>query len=329
MSITSPKREEIARLTGLYRQMLLIRRFEERCNYLFMQGRIPSTLHLYIGQEAVAVGVCSVLRNDDTLTSTHRPHGHAIAKGVDPRVLMAELMAKATGCCKGKGGSMHVGDIRVGMFPAIAIVGAGAPIAVGAALSAKMRGTDQVSVCFFGDGGANEGAVHEAMNMAAIWKLPVVFVCENNLYGASTPVSTAFPIAHIADRACAYGFPGVTVDGNDVLAVREAAAEAVERARRGEGPTLIECETYRLCGHSRSDACNYRPDDEEAVWREKDPLLVFRRQFSETEGLIPAESLDGVEQEVTAIVDDAVAFAESSPAPAPEDALTHVYWEDR
>jgi TPP-dependent pyruvate/acetoin dehydrogenase alpha subunit len=322
-------RLDAALLLDLYRRMLLIRRFEERSNALFMQGRIPSTLHLYIGQEAVAVGVCSVLRTDDVITSTHRPHGHALAKGVTPRSIMAELMGKATGCCKGKGSSMHVGDMSVGMPPAIAIVGGGAPIAAGAALSAKMRGTDGVAVCFMGDGAANEGAVHEAMNMAGIWRLPIVFVCENNLYGASTSIAAAFPIERISSRAAAYGFVGDTVDGNDVMAVREASSAAVERARRGEGATFLECVTYRLCGHSRSDACNYRPDDEEAEWREKDPLPAFQRRYAAAGGPIATAELQCIEKEVAATIDEAVAFADESPAPVLADLMTDVYWEGR
>ena len=259
-------------LLDMYRMMLTIRRFEERCNYLYMQGRIPSTLHLYIGQEAVATGVCAHLRPDDYALSTHRPHGHAIAKGVAPRAIMAELFAKSTGCCRAKGGSMHVGDISVGMVPAIAIVGGNIPIASGLALAAKRLGTDRVAVCFFGDGATNEGAFHEGMNMAAIWDLPVVFVCENNLYAASTSVSVTFKIEDIADRAAAYGMPGVVVDGNDVVAVYEVAGQAIARARRGEGPTFIECKTYRLCGHSRSDPRTYRSKEEEAQWEAKDPI---------------------------------------------------------
>jgi TPP-dependent pyruvate/acetoin dehydrogenase alpha subunit len=320
-----PASASIAESLVYYREMMLIRRFEERCNALFLQGKIPSTLHLYIGQEAVAVGVCSALRKDDYALGTHRPHGHALAKGVSPDVIMAELFAKATGCCKAKGGSMHVGGMEEGMFPAIAIVGAGAPIAVGAALSAKMRGTDQVVVSFFGEGGSNEGAVHEAMNMAAIWRLPVLFVCENNLYGASTPVSQIVAIEHVADRASAYGMPGVIVDGNDVLEVRRVTLEAVARGRRGEGPTLIECKTYRLCGHSRSDACNYRSREEEAEWRDKDPLLVLARQLAKQD--VPAETLERIEREVSERIDVAVEFAENSPDPVAEDALLHVYWE--
>lgn len=322
-------KEDLTSYLELYRTMLTIRRFEERCNHLFLQGKIPSTLHLYIGQEAVAAGVCAALRPDDYLTSTHRPHGHAIAKGVSPRSIMAELFAKSTGCCKGKGGSMHVGDISVGMIPAIAIVGAGAPIACGAALSARMRGTGQVVVSFFGEGGANEGAVHEAMNMAAVWRLPVIFVCENNLYGASTPVSQVVATENVADRAQAYGMPGRIVDGNDVRAVRNAARECVDRARRGDGPTLLECKTYRLCGHSRSDACNYRTREEEAEWREKDPILRFRRDLSDIRhNGLAEENIAQIENEVSGIIDDAVAFAESSPSPLAEDALHHVFWRD-
>src|SRR5262249_12169547 len=269
------------------------------------------------------------LRPDDYLTSTHRPHGHAIAKGVSPRSIMAELFAKSTGCCKAKGGSMHVGDISVGMIPAIAIVGAGAPIACGAALSAKMRKSGQVVVSFFGEGGANEGAVHEAMNMAAIWRLPVIFVCENNLYGASTPVSQVVAIENVADRAAAYGMSGQIVDGNDVFAVVDAARECVDRARRGDGPTLLECKTYRLCGHSSSDACNYRTREEEAEWRERDPIVRFADRMTEDqpESAISREALDRIESEVAEVINDCVEFAESSPPPAAEDALQQVYWE--
>jgi pyruvate dehydrogenase E1 component alpha subunit len=309
----------------MYRTMLTIRRFEERCNYLFMQGRIPSTLHLYIGQEAVAAGVCAHLRPDDHLFSTHRPHGHAIAKGVAPRAIMAELFAKRTGCCKGKGGSMHVGDVAVGMFPAIAIVGANVPIAAGAALAAKRLGTDRVAVAFFGDGAANEGAFHEGMNMAALWDLPVIYVCENNLYAASTPLATAFKIESIAGRAAAYGMPGVVVDGNDAAAVYDTAGQAIARARRGEGPTLIECRTYRLCGHSRSDPRTYRSKEEEAAWQTKDPIPNLAARLKAA-GLASDESLAAVEQEVTALIDEAVAFAEASPPPEAEDTLTGVFY---
>ncbi len=316
-----------SQLLDLYRTMLTIRRFEEQCNYLFLQGRIPSTLHLYIGQEAVATGVCAHLRPDDYLFSTHRPHGHAIAKGVAPRAIMAELFGRRTGCCQGKGGSMHVGDVRVGMFPAIAIVGGNAPLAAGAALAAKWLTTDRVTVCFLGDGAMNEGAVHEAMNMAALWDLPVVYVCENNLYAASTPVSAAFKIQQIADRAAAYGMPGLTVDGNDVEAVYRVAGEAVARARRRQGPTFIEAQTYRLCGHSRSDPRTYRSKEEEEWWAARDPIPSLAARLKAL-GLVNDETLAAIEQEVAALIDEAVQFAETSPPPEPEDTLRHVFWEE-
>ena len=311
-------------LLDMYRTMLTIRRFEERCNQLYMQGRIPSTLHLYIGQEAVAVGVCAHLKASDYVLSTHRPHGHAIAKGVAPRDIMAELFGKVTGCCKGKGGSMHVGDIRVGMPPAVAIVGGNAPIACGMALAQKKLGNGGVTISFFGDGAANEGAVHEAMNMAALWSLPVIFVCENNLYAASTSFKTAFKIENVADRAAAYGMPGVIVDGNDVLAVHGKAGEIIDRARKGEGPTLLECKTYRLCGHSRSDPLTYRSKDEETQWREKEPIGRLAAHLLR-EGLATDDLLERMEQDVREVIDEAVSHAESSPVPQPTDTLLHVF----
>ncbi len=310
-----------------YRQMLTIRRFEERCNALYMQGKIPSTLHLYNGQEAVAVGVCAHLSVEDTITSTHRPHGHAIAKGVALRSIMAELYAKDTGCCRGKGGSMHVGDVSVGMLPAIAIVGAGIPVAAGVALACKQLGNGRVAVSFFGEGATNEGAFHEALNMAAIWRLPVVFVCENNLYAASTPVSWTFKVENVADRAASYGLPGEIVDGNDVLAVYEAAGRAVERARTGAGPTLLECKTYRQVGHSRSDPRTYRSKEEEAEWATRDPITRLAAQMT-ADDVVTQATLAEIEALVTAEIDDAVAFAEASPYPAPEDALKHVFWNE-
>jgi pyruvate dehydrogenase E1 component alpha subunit len=238
---------------------------------------------------------------------------------------MAELFAKRTGCCQAKGGSMHVGDMQVGMFPAVAIVGGNAPLAAGAALAAKRLEKDRVTVCFFGEGAANEGAVHEAMNMAAIWDLPVLYVCENNLYAASTPVSVTFKIVDIADRAAAYGLPGVVVDGNDVEAVYEVAGEAVARARRREGPTLIEAKTYRQCGHSRSDPRTYRSKEEEAVWKARDPISHLGRRLRELDQASD-DRLVAIGQEVTALVDEAVRFAEKSPLPVPADALKHVFW---
>jgi TPP-dependent pyruvate/acetoin dehydrogenase alpha subunit len=237
---------------------------------------------------------------------------------VEPRAIMAELMAKSTGCCRAKGGSMHVGDVKVGMFPAIAIVGGNAPIAAGAALAAKWLDADRVAVCFFGEGAANEGAVHEAMNMAAVWDLPVVYVCENNLYAASTPVSTAFRIEDIADRAAGYGMPGVVVDGNDAAAVFEVAGEAIARARRREGPTLVEAKTYRQCGHSRSDPRTYRSKEEEALWEAQDPILRLAERLK-AQGLATDERLEAMEKEVAGVVEEAVEFAEGSPSPEPED----------
>jgi pyruvate dehydrogenase E1 component alpha subunit len=313
-------------LTGMFKKMVLIRRFEETVNELYMQGRIPSTLHLYIGQEAVAVGVCSALNADDYILTTHRPHGHALAKGVDPKAIMAELFGKATGTCKGKGGSMHVGDIRVGCFPAIAIVGGNVPIAAGAALAAKMLKNGRVAVSFFGEGATNEGDWHEALNVAAIWKLPVLFVCENNLYAASTSYKTVFNIEHVADRACAYGMPGVTVDGNDVLAVHRTVQTAVKRAREKEGPSLIECMTYRQCGHSRSDPRTYRTREEEAEWKEKDPIVNFRK-YLVNQANVNEVSLQQIEDGVEVTIKEAIDYAEASPLPKPEDIYVDVFTE--
>jgi pyruvate dehydrogenase E1 component alpha subunit len=308
----------------MYRTMYLIRRFEETVNQLYMEGRIPSTLHLYIGQEAVAAGVCANLRDGDYLLSTHRPHGHSLAKGVAPQAIMAELFGKSTGCCKGKGGSMHVGDIQKGVLPAMAIVGANIPIAAGTALAAKMQKTRGVTVCFFGEGAANEGAWHEGLNAAAIWDLPVVFVCENNLYAASTPFSKTFKIEHVAERHSAYGIPGSVVDGNDVLAVYRTTKEAVDRARDGRGPTLVECMTYRQCGHSRSDPRTYRTREEEDEWKLRDPIPRFRKWLTEQGN---ADGLGSLELEVEQTIQDAIAFAEASPEPDPQDVYRDVFKE--
>jgi len=308
----------------LFRQMLLIRRFEERVYYLFLEGEIPGTLHQYQGQEAVAVGVCSTLRTDDWITSTHRPHGHALAKGVTPRAAMAELYGKETGCCRGRGGSMHLGDPDVGMLPAIAIVGGGNTVVTGLGLAFKLRRTDQVAVCFFGDGATNEGAFHEGLNFAAVQGLPVVFVCENNGYGASTPWDRVSLVSSVAARAEAYGVPGRTLDGMDVLMVREAAAEAVANARAGRGPTLLECLTYRFVGHSRSDARGYRSRDEEAEWLARDPIERLRRRLLEG-GDADEGTLGRLLEDVDAVVEDAVEFARSSPDPDPTEALGEAY----
>jgi TPP-dependent pyruvate/acetoin dehydrogenase alpha subunit len=303
---------------SLYRRMLLIRRFEERVYRLFLEGEIPGTLHQYQGQEAVAVGVCDALTHDDWITSTHRPHGHALAKGVSARAAMAELYGKRDGCCGGKGGSMHLGDPSVGMLPALAIVGAGNTVVTGLGLAMKLRRSRQVAVCFFGEGATNEGAFHEGINFAAVERLPVVLVCENNLYGASTAYSRVALVPDVAERAKAYGVPARIVDGMDVLAVRAAARDAVAAARAGAGPTLLECKTYRFTGHSRSDARGYRTREEEARWAARDPLLVLGATLEE-------DTMAQLEADVKAELDDAVEFARNSPFPEPGDAMEDVY----
>jgi len=302
----------------LYRTMLLIRRFEERVYRLFLDGEIPGTLHQYQGQEAVATGVCDVLGASDWITSTHRPHGHALAKGVSPRAAMAELYGKVTGCCRGKGGSMHLGDPAVGMLPAIAIVAGGNSVVSGLGLAMKLSGGQRVAVCFFGEGATNEGAFHEGLNFAAVQRLPIVYACENNLYGASTSFSAVTLVEDVAARAGAYGVPAHIVDGMDVLAVREATSLAVAAARGGEGPTLLEFKTYRFTGHSRSDARGYRSSEEEREWESRDPLAVLAPALGDPER-------DRLEADVKAALDDAVEFARSSPFPEPEDAFSDVY----
>ncbi len=313
-------------LLEMYARMTRIRTFEEEANYLFLQGKIPGTLHQYDGQEAVAVGTCMNLTDEDFITSTHRPHGHAIAKGADTKKMMAELLGRETGCCQGRGGSMHMCDLSVGVPPAIAIVGAGIPIAAGLALSFKMKKTDQVVACFFGEGATNQGAFHEGLNLSSLWKLPVVFVCENNLYGASTHISRAMLVDDVATRASSYSMPGRTVDGNDVLAVYEEVGRAVERARAGEGPTLVECKTYRHRGHSRTDPGNYRPKEEVEAWRKEDPIVRFRKLLIEEE-VAGERELDDIKKGVAREIEKAVQFAENSPIPDPAQALENVFME--
>ena len=311
-------------LIELYRKMRLIRRFEERVVELVNRDEIPGVTHEYVGQEAVATGVCIALRPDDVITSTHRGHGHILAKGGDPRRMMAELMGKATGYNGGRGGSMHIADLSLGIYGANGIVGAGAPIACGAALAAKLARSDRVAVAFFGDGGMNQGVVHEAMNLAAIWTLPVVFVCENNGYAISAPISQMAKVERLAERAAGYGMPGVTVDGMDVLAVHTAASQAVERARTGAGPTLLECRTYRFVGHftaEKARGIKYRSDEEIARWRERDPLVTYPARLRQQGIADPGR----VEAEVEALLDEAVAFARHSPFPEAEEALDGMY----
>jgi pyruvate dehydrogenase E1 component alpha subunit len=308
----------------MYRQLVACRMFENRVSSLFLQGQMPGTIHQAQGQEACAVGVCSALIEGDMITSTHRPHEHAVARGIPLRFLMAELFAKKTGCCAGKGGSMHLGDAVLGMIPAIAIVGGGIPVAAGYALSFKYLKQPNVVACFFGDGAANIGSFHEGINMAAIWDLPVVFVCENNLYAASTHFRKVMRVKRISDRAASYGIPGNTVDGNDVEAVYHAMRTAVERARAGEGPTLLELETYRSAGHSRSDPGHYRPKDEVVAWKERDPITRFETKYL-AEGLLSSELIHEIKSMAEEELNEAVAFAEASSSPLPEECLTNVY----
>lgn len=312
------------KLVSMYRRMLEIRRFEEKVWELFGRNLIPGTLHLYLGEEAIAVGVCVNLSNDDYITSTHRGHGHCIAKGADLKRTMAEILGKKTGYCKGKGGSMHVADATVGNLGATAVVGSAMPIAVGAALSCKLKNEGRIVACFFGDGASNNGVFHEALNMAAIWCLPVIFVCENNLYAMGTRISEVAAVEDIATRASSYGIPGVVVDGNDVVAVNEAVGKAVERARNGIGPTLIECKTYRHKGHSRFDPAKYRPPKEVEEWMNKDPILRLRERLIQAKMLTEKESQE-VDQQVIKEVEESARFALESPFPSPEEALEDVF----
>jgi pyruvate dehydrogenase E1 component alpha subunit len=311
-------------LGHMLQKMSEIRFFEEKVFDLYGQNLVPGTIHLYAGEEAVAVGVCTALRKDDFITSTHRGHGHCIAKGADLKRTMAEILGKETGYCRGKGGSMHIADFSVGMLGATAVVGAGLPIAVGAGLSAKLRNTDQVVACFFGEGASNQGTFHESLNMAAAWSLPVIFVCENNLYAMGTRQCRIMKIANVADRASGYGIPGVTIDGNNVLAVYEAACSAVEKARKGEGPTLIECKTYRHKGHSRVDPAKYRAKEEVEEWLNKDPIKRLKDKTLQ-DHIFTEHEIGKIEREAMAKVEEAVKFAVESPYPAPEEALEDVY----
>ncbi|WP_434283726.1 pyruvate dehydrogenase (acetyl-transferring) E1 component subunit alpha [Clostridium botulinum] len=311
-------------IVEMYKTMLKIRKFEQVAMNTFAEGKIPGFVHLYIGEEAVATGVCANLKDSDYITSTHRGHGHILAKGGDLKFMMAELFGKATGYCKGKGGSMHIADATKGILGANGIVGAGHNIAVGAGLSAQYRGTDQVCVCFFGDASTNQGTFHESLNMASVWKLPVVFVCENNLYGISMSQNRHQAIKDVADRGVAYNVPGIVVDGNDVFAVYEAAKEAIKRAREGKGPTLIECKTYRHRGHFEGDPCVYKPTEEQEEWLAKDPIPRFEKYLVENE-ILTEEKLKEVQKKVESQIDEAVNFANNSPYPELESVLEDVY----
>jgi acetoin:2,6-dichlorophenolindophenol oxidoreductase subunit alpha len=298
---------------NLLRSMYTIRFFEQRVKLLYQQGQITGAVHLYIGQEAVAAGAGAALRRDDFITSTHRSHGHFLGKGADPKRTMAELMGRATGYCHGCGGSMHLFSGDVGMLGGNGIVGGGLPIALGAAYSSLYRGTDQVALCYFSDGAANQGTFHESLNVAALWKLPLVFLCENNLYAATTPASKTLALPDVAARAGGYGIPGVIVDGNDVEAVYEVVSAAVARARRGDGPSLVEAKTYRVEGHCMVLDC-HRDPAELAAWLERDPIVACEAALLQRGAVTEAELAD-VRREVESAVDEAVAFAQASPFP--------------
>ncbi len=312
------------KLLDMYWKMLLIRYFENAVVRLFYEGRIRGSTHVYLGQEAIAVGACAALEDKDLITSTHRGHGHCIAKGGEPKKMMAELLGKATGYCKGKGGSMHIADFSKGMLGANGVVGGSIPIAVGAALASQYAGTGQVVLCFFGDGALNQGSFHESANLAAIWKLPVVFICENNLYALSTRVDYAFAINDLAQRAIAYGFPGVSVDGNDVLAVYETVSEVVRRARSGEGPTLVVANTYRWEGHMVGDPMVYRSKEEVEEWKKKDPIARFEKLLL-SRGIIDEKKTKEMKENAEMIIQEAVEFALQSPEPPLETLYEDVY----
>jgi len=317
------------KLLEIYSTMLRIRHFENRIVYLYAKGEVPGLAHLYVGEEAVAAGVCATLREDDYITSTHRGHGHVLAKGADPKYMMAELFGRKTGYCKGKGGSMHIADMKNGVLGANGIAGGGLPIAVGAGWSAKWRGTDQVTVCFFGDDASNNGTFHESLNLASIHKLPVIFVCENNLYGISVCQIKHQPITDVADRADSYNIPGVVLDGNNVVAVYSAAAEAVKRARNGGGPTLIECKTYRWRGHHEGDPNQgerYRTKDEIESWKARCPIDQLAKKMIKDK-MSTKKKLGAIEKDVIVEIDAAVTYAKTSEFPDSKDLYDDVYIE--
>ena len=317
-------------LIDIYRRMLRIRRFEEKVIELVDKGILPGAAHLSIGEEAEMVGACIALRSDDYELGTHRSHGHCIAKGANIKPLMAELLGKVTGVNRGKGGSMHLADFSVGSLGETSIVGSGFPVAAGAALGVKLKGEDKVVLCFFGDGSSNEGTFHEAMNLAAIWKLPVIYLCENNLYAATTDIRYSASVRDIADRAKAYNIPGLVVDGQDPLAVHEVVIEAAKRARAGEGPSLIEAKTYRYRGHSEGalfaslETAGYRSKEEYQEWLNRDPVTLFHDRLLQ-EGVLTSTEADAIDQEERTRVLEAEKFAMESPYPKPEEAFSHVY----
>ena len=323
-TVASPPELGPAQLADMLRMMLRIRQFDQRALELYREGVMRGTTHPYIGMEAVAVGTCASLRPADRITSTHRGHGHCLAKGGDPRLMMAELLGRAAGYCKGKGGSMHIADVEAGILGANGIVGGGIGLATGAALATKLAGRDEVAVCFFGDGALNQGIFHEAANMAAIWQLPVVYVCENNQYAMSARADRFTSVPDPSVRATAYGFPGLSCDGMDALAVYATVGGAVARARAGGGPSLVVCVTYRYLGHHVGDPLNYRDKAEVEAWRTKDPIERLRAALIERRVLTAADT-DAMRAEVEREIDDAVAFAKASPEPDPGTLAEDVY----
>ena len=321
MTLTTEKQLE------MLRSMQIIRRFEERASDDYQAGAIYGVVHCYIGEEAVAVGICSALNRDDQIISTHRGHGHCLAKGADLNRMMAELYGRQAGYCKGKGGSMHIADFSIGMLGANGIVAGGIPIVTGAGLAAQLEGKGRVAVSFFGDGASNAGPFHESINIAATWKLPMLYVCENNLYSAGTTAAETLALSDVAARAAGYGIPGVVVDGNDVMAVYEAAEAAVNRARAGQGPTLIECKTYRWRGHTeRPGQEDPRPQDEIETWRQRDPINRFAANLMD-QGVLTEEAWEKMDAEILAAIEDAVKFSEESPFPDPDAAVEDVFAE--
>jgi len=323
-------KESKEKLIKLLENMLVIREFESTVQKHFAAGEIPGFVHLYLGEEAVAVGACSSLKEEDFITSTHRGHGHLLARGGDVKKMMAEIFGKATGYNKGKGGSMHIADVSLGILGANGIVGAGLPIAAGSGITSQILGTDAVTICFFGDGASNRGTFHEAINLASVWNLPVVFVCENNMYAISMPQYRSDGrkgqnIKDVSDRAVSYGISGVTVDGNDVMAVNEAVTEAVKKARNGGGPSLVECKTYRHRGHFEGDPTVYRSDEELEQWKKKDPINKFVNLLKDQELLDDAEYGE-LKEKVEARIKEALDFAQDSPEPDPSEVTTDVYY---
>ncbi len=307
--------------------MYRIRLFDTKASDLFTEGQLAGNIHTCIGQEAVCVGACQALKPTDFIASTHRGHGHCLAKGGEPKLMMAELFGKATGYCQGKGGSMHIANVDLGILGANGIVGAGIPIAVGSALASKIQGTDEVTLCFFGDATSNQGTFHEAINMASAWKLPCVFLCENNLYGVSVNINRVTNVKDIAQRAKAYDIPGTVVDGNDVFAVMTAVKVAADRARKGDGPSLVECKTYRHHGHYEGDPQVYKSREEIEKWKKHDPIILLLNDIL-SNGMASVGEMTALEDEVRQEIEDAVVFAKDSPYPDVSETTTEVYFSD-